>query len=64
MLRGAQSHAEELAKLGDRLKNGIDFWEEPLLNSSKLEEIMKSIKRLKDFFDSLKNYSTVGKLRI
>jgi len=63
MLRRAHSNAEELAKLGDRLKNGIDFWEEPLLNSSKLEEIMKSIKRLKDFFDSLSNYSTVGRLK-
>ena len=63
MLRRAQSNAEELAKLGERIKNGIDFWEEPLLNASKLEELTKTTKRLKDFFDSLTNYSTVGKLK-
>ena len=63
MLRRAQSNAEDLAKLNEKIKNGIDFWEEPLLQHSELEERTKKIKRLKDFFDSLTNYSTVGKLK-
>ncbi|KUK87562.1 MAG: putative ATPase, VrlK family, partial [Mesotoga infera] len=52
MLRRSQSNAEDLAKLNEKIKNGIDFWEEPLLQHSELEERMKKIKRLKDFFDS------------
>ncbi|MGV8103392.1 MAG: DUF6079 family protein [Mesotoga sp.] len=63
MLRRAQSHAEELAKLSERIKEGFYFWEEPLITTPELEKYLASIKKLREFFDSLTKYSTVGKLK-